>query len=51
MKIEDLKLQESEVSEVRWFSVEDVWKEIQTDRSRFRVPTEGLSILREYLGR
>ena len=51
VKIEDLRLQESEVSEVRWFSVEDVWKEIQTDRNRFCVPTEGLNILREYLGR
>ena len=45
-----LVLQKSEVDEVRWFDLELVWEEIKTDRSRFCVPTEGLHVLREYLG-
>ena len=45
-----LKLQESEVAEVRWFDIDDVWNEIRTDRRRFCVPTGGLEILRNYLG-
>ena len=47
--ISTLKLQESEVSEVRWFDLSEVWNEIRTDRSRFCVPTGGLNVLREYL--
>ena len=47
--ISTLKLQESEVSEVRWFDLDEVWNEIKTDRSRFCVPTGGLNVLREYL--
>ena len=49
VEISSLKLQESEVSEVRWFDLEEVWNEIKTDRSRFCVPTGGLNVLREYL--
>ena len=45
----NLTLQESEVSEVRWFDLDEVWNEIKTDRSRFCVPTGGLRVLREYL--
>ncbi len=46
-----LRLQESEVSEVRWFDLESVWEEIQRgDRRRFCVPAAGLKILRDYLG-
>ena len=47
-----LTLQESEVSEVRWFGLDEVWNEIVTerDRHRFCVPTEGLEVLRSYLG-
>ena len=46
-----LRLQESEVSEVRWFDLESVWDEIRHgDRSRFCVPTAGLGVLRDYLG-
>ena len=45
-----LTLQKSEVSEVRWFNLDDVWKEIQTDRHRFCVPSGGLKVLKEYLG-
>lgn len=50
VEIESLQLQESEVSEVRWFDLEAVWNEIQNgDRSRFCVPTAGLEILKAYL--
>ena len=45
----ELKLQESEVSEVRWFDLDAVWEEIQTDRRRFCVPKPGLAVLRRYL--
>ena len=44
-----LKLQESEVSEVRWFDLDEVWDEIQTSRERFCVPKPGLAVLRDYL--
>ena len=48
--IRALSLQESEVSEARWFDLEAVWSEIQSgDRSRFCVPTEGLEVLRDWL--
>ena len=48
--IEDMRLQESEVSEVRWFDLDSVWDEIQSgNRSRFCVPTAGLKVLRDYL--
>ena len=47
--MENLTLQESEVSEVRWFDLNEVWNEIKTDRSRFCVPTGGLRVVREYL--
>lgn len=49
--INTLTLQASEVDEVRWFDLEKVWDEIQTDRSRICVPTGGLNVLREYLRR
>ena len=49
VEIASLTLQESEVSEVRWFDLDEVWNEIKTDRSRFCVPTGGLKVLREYL--
>ena len=48
--IEKLTLQKSEVDEVRWFDLDEVWEEIKTDRRRFCVPTDGLRILREFLG-
>ena len=51
VNISSLKLQASEVSEVRWFGLEDVWNEIQYSRVRFCVPTAGLNVLREYLKR
>ena len=48
--INTLTLQEAEVSEVRWFDMDEVWIEIKTDRRRFCVPTDGLNVLRNYLG-
>ena len=50
VELNTLTLQKSEVSEVRWFNLDDVWKEIQTDRHRFCVPSGGLKVLKEYLG-
>ena len=47
--IEKLSLQESEVEEVRWFALDEVAEEIKTSRDRFCVPSEGLSILTQYL--
>ena len=47
--ISALTLQESEVSEVRWFDLEDVWNEIHRSRERFCVPTGGLKVLKDYL--
>ncbi len=44
-----LTLQASEVEEVRWFDLEEVWNEIQTDRNRICVPVQGLKVLRDYL--
>lgn len=44
-----LTLQAEEVDAVRWFDLEEVWQEIQTDRRRFCVPASGLSLLRDYL--
>ena len=47
--ISTLVLQKSEVDEVRWFSLDEVWDEIHHSRERFCVPTAGLNVLREYL--
>ena len=49
VEISSLKLQESEVDEVRWFDLEEVWSEIQHSRERFCVPADGLRTLRKYL--
>ena len=49
VNIEELSLQESEVEEVRWFALDEVAEEIKTSRDRFCVPSEGLSILTQYL--
>ena len=48
--IGQLTLQASEVDEVRWFDLDDVYREIQVSRARFCVPTGGLNVLREALG-
>jgi 8-oxo-dGTP pyrophosphatase MutT (NUDIX family) len=49
VNIEELSFQESEVEEVRWFALDEVAEEIKTSRDRFCVPSEGLSILTQYL--
>ena len=49
VEIDSLTLQKSEVSEVRWFDLDEVWNEIKTDRSRFCVPTGGLEVLKYFL--
>lgn len=48
--ISELRLQASEVEEVRWFDLADVQKEIQVSRKRFCVPAEGLELLARHLG-
>ena len=45
VEIEKLVLQESEVSQVRWFGLEEVRDEIRRSRERFCVPEAGLAIL------
>ena len=49
VEISSLALQESEVDEVRWFDLDEVWNEIQHSRERFCVPAGGLKSLRKYL--
>ncbi len=49
VEIDSLTLQASEVDEVRWFGLDEVWEEIQHSRERFCVPTNGLKVLRDYL--
>ncbi len=49
VRTEDMRLQESEVSEVRWFDLEEVWEEIHRTRERFCVPAAGLEVLRNNL--
>ena len=44
-----LKIQESELSEVRWFDMQEVWDEIQVTRERFCVPQRGLEVLMEFV--
>ena len=48
--LEKLTLQKSEVEEVRWFDLDEVTREIQYSREQFCVPTEGLNVLRRFLG-
>ena len=50
VKIAELKLQESEVDEVRWFDLKEVEEEIKVSRERICVPEGGLKTLRKYLG-
>ena len=49
VRIDGLTLQKSEVDEVRWFDLEDVYREIQTTRERFCVPSAGLRVLKDFL--
>ena len=48
--ISKLRLQESEVDEVRWFPLAEVREEIKTCRDRFCVPAQSLEVLAERLG-
>ena len=50
VRIKQLVLQTSEVSEVRWFVLDEVWAEVQSgNRSRFCVPAQGLCVLRDWI--
>ena len=51
VEIKRLTLQASEVDEVRWFDLEEIWVEIHRSRKRICVPTAGLNVLRHYLHR
>lgn len=44
-----LTLQESEVEEVRWFSVDEVAAEIRVRQDRICVSEQGISVLQDYL--
>ncbi len=49
--ISGLRLQESEVTEVRWFDLEEVNREVRVNRERFCIPAGGLEALNRYLER
>ena len=49
VKTENLCLQASEVEEVRWFDLEEVWEELESGSARFCVPKPALSLLRDWL--
>ena len=51
VEIGTLKLQESEVDEVRWFDLKAVREEIRVSRKRICAPTAGVEILCEFLGK
>ncbi len=51
VKIKNLKLQESEVSKVKWFDLDTVRAELPHRPDRFCVPPESLEILVRYLTR
>ncbi|MBQ6353515.1 MAG: NUDIX domain-containing protein [Lachnospiraceae bacterium] len=48
VEISDLHIQRSELSEVRWFDMQEVWDEIQVNRDRFCVPMMGLKVLMDF---
>ena len=45
----NVQLQKEEVEEVSWFPLKEVYEEIQHDRSRFCVPSEGIGLLKDAL--
>lgn len=49
LDIGTLTLQATEVDEVRWFDLEEVWQEVPVDQSRFCMPIAGLRVLRNWL--
>ena len=48
LNIDNLLLQETEVSEVRWFDIKKVWNAICTQDEAFCVTKQGLEILMNY---
>lgn len=48
--LDALALQADEVERVDWFDLERVWAELPARRDIFCVPTEGMAVLRAYLG-
>ena len=51
VETEKLVLQESEVEEVRWFDLNEVWEELERGSKRICVPKQGLSVLRTWLAK
>lgn len=51
LDIADMTLQADEVERVDWFDLEDTWRELPARRDIYCVPTEGMKVLRDYLGR
>ena len=49
VRTEELVLQASEVEEVRWFDLEEVWAELERGSERLCVPKKGLKLLRDWL--
>ena len=49
VEAENLVLQASEVEEVRWFDLEEVWEELERGSERFCVPKQSLRLLRDWL--
>lgn len=49
VELKDLKLQEEEVEEARWFGLEETWEAVKRDDPRFCVPPGGLKVLRQWL--
>ena len=49
VRTEELVLQASEVEEVRWFDLEEVWEELERGSERLCVPKEGLKLLKDWL--
>ena len=49
VETEKLVLQESEVEDVRWFDLEEVWEELDCSSERFCVPKQSLKLLQDWL--
>ena len=49
VRIEELSLQEGEVDEVRWFGLDEVYREVQAGGKDFCVPAGCLQVLINYL--
>ena len=48
--VSSLTLQESEVEEARWFSVDELRRDLDRRRDLFCVPSEGFGLLCAFLG-